>query len=134
MSTANDLLETALADWHREHQARMVDFAGWTMPIQYSSIVQEHTTTRTAASLFDVSHMGRFRFDGSDSGSFLDSILTRRVTDLQVNQIRYSLVTNENRRHPRRRAGLPSGRYGRKALPLAGRQRRKSRQDQELDP
>ena len=80
----------------------MADFAGWSMPIQYTSIVAEHTATRTAASLFDVSHMGRLRFDsngGSDgqaAGAFLDSLLTRRVADQQPGQIRYSLVTDES--------------------------------------
>lgn len=66
------------------------------MPIQYTSIVAEHTATRTAAGLFDVSHMGRLRFDGDGAGAFLDSLLTRRVSDQQPGQIRYSLVTDES--------------------------------------
>ena len=72
----------------------MVDFAGWAMPVQYNSIVEEHTATRSAAGLFDVSHMGRLRFDGADAAAFLDRILTRRVIDLETGRIRYSLVTN----------------------------------------
>jgi glycine cleavage system T protein (aminomethyltransferase) len=73
----------------------MVDFAGWTMPVQYSSIIAEHTATRTAATLFDVSHMGRFRFTGPGAQSFLDGLVTRRVTDMQSGQVRYALVTND---------------------------------------
>ena len=97
MTTTNDTLRrTALYDWHAEHQARLVDFAGWSMPVQYSSIVTEHVATRSAVTLFDVSHMGRFRFDGSDAASFLDRLLTRRVANLKPGQIKYSLVANEN--------------------------------------
>ena len=75
--------------------ARMVDFAGWSMPVQYTSIVEEHHAVRRAAGVFDVSHMGRLRFDGPDAGRFLDRVLTRRVADLPPGKIRYSLVTNE---------------------------------------
>lgn len=94
------LARTPLYDWHAAHGGRLVDFAGWSMPVQYSSIAAEHTAVRTAAGLFDVSHMGRLRFDGragdgSDTGAFLDSLLTRRTADMQTGQVRYSLVTNE---------------------------------------
>jgi len=92
--TTSDLLRTPLYDWHVEQGARMVDFAGWSMPVQYESIVAEHLATRERASVFDVSHMGRLRFDGPASGRFLDRILTRRVLDLQPGRIRYALVTN----------------------------------------
>ncbi len=89
------LQETPLGPWHVAHGARMVDFAGWSMPVQYTSIVREHTATRTTAGLFDISHMGRFRFDGVGAVAFLDGLLTRRVTNLAAGQIRYSLVTDE---------------------------------------
>ena len=55
---------TPLDRWHRDAGARMVPFAGYEMPIQYESIVSEHAACRGAAALFDVSHMGRLRFDG----------------------------------------------------------------------
>ncbi|HTQ39372.1 MAG TPA: glycine cleavage system aminomethyltransferase GcvT [Pirellulales bacterium] len=90
------LLTTPLHDWHAAHGGRMVDFAGWSMPVQYTSIVAEHTATRTAAGLFDVSHMGRLRFFGSHAADFLDSVVTRRVSDMRAGQVRYSLVTNED--------------------------------------
>ena len=89
------LCTTALHSWHIEQGARLVDFAGWEMPVQYNSIVEEHLATRQGAGLFDISHMGRVRFDGAGAARFLDRLLTRRVLDLQVGQIRYSLITNE---------------------------------------
>ncbi len=93
--TTTELLKTPLFDWHVAHGGRMVDFAGWSMPVQYTSIIAEHNATRTAATLFDVSHMGRFRFTGPGAQSFLDGLVTRRVSDLQAGQVRYSLVTND---------------------------------------
>jgi len=73
----------------------MVDFTGWSMPVQYRSIVEEHHATRRAVGLFDVSHMGRVLIDGPDAASFLDSLLTRSVVDMKPTQIRYSLICNE---------------------------------------
>ena len=86
---------TPLHSWHIEQGARLVDFAGWEMPVQYHSIVEEHLATRRAAGIFDVSHMGRLRLDGAGAARFLDRLLTRKVLDLPVGRIRYSLVTNE---------------------------------------
>src|SRR5262245_61141799 len=90
------LLRTPLADWHSAHGGRMVDFAGWSMPVQYGSIVAEHQATRHAAGLFDVSHMGRLRLDGGGAAAFLDRLLTRRVIGMSPGKIRYSLVCNES--------------------------------------
>ena len=89
------LAKTPLYQWHVERSARIVDFAGWSMPVQYNSIVEEHRATRTAVGLFDISHMGRLRFDGPDAEAFLDRLLTRRVVGLGPTLVRYSLVTNE---------------------------------------
>src|SRR6478672_4706571 len=90
------LLRTPLADWHSAHGGRMVDFAGWSMPVQYGSIVAEHQATRQAAGLFDVSHMGRLRLDGGGTAAFLDRLLTRKVVGMGLGKIRYSLVCNED--------------------------------------
>jgi glycine cleavage system aminomethyltransferase T len=79
----------------------MVDFAGWSMPVQYASIVDEHLATRRAAGLFDVSHMGRLSIDGPGSQAWLESLLTRRVGDMTPGQCRYTLVTSDG--------GSPSG-------------------------
>lgn len=90
----NQLAKTPLDQWHRDAGARMVPFAGYEMPIQYSSIVAEHQACRTAAGLFDVSHMGRLRFDGDGAEKLLDHLLTRKVSDLGVGKVRYGLVCN----------------------------------------
>lgn len=90
------LHRTPLYDWHAQHGGRLVDFAGWAMPVLYSSIVAEHQATRTALGLFDVSHMGRLRFDGAGAGEFLDRLTTRRVADLKPDRVRYSLVTDDS--------------------------------------
>ena len=89
------LLQTPLHAWHAAHGGRLVDFAGWHMPVQYKSIVEEHNATRTAAGAFDVSHMGRIRFDGPGSAAFLDRLLTRKVVGMGPGKIRYSLVCNQ---------------------------------------
>ncbi|HTU26469.1 MAG TPA: glycine cleavage system aminomethyltransferase GcvT [Pirellulales bacterium] len=89
------LAHTPLYSWHASAGGRLVDFAGWEMPVQYGSIVTEHEATRKAATLFDVSHMGRLRFDGPAAEAFLDKIVTRKVTGMKPGQVRYSLVTND---------------------------------------
>jgi aminomethyltransferase len=86
---------TPLFDWHSQAGARMAEFAQYQMPIQYSSIVAEHTATRTAAGLFDISHMGRLRFEGPRAHELLDHLLTRSVADMKTGQVRYSLMCNE---------------------------------------
>ncbi len=90
-----NLLRTPLFDWHVAHGARMVDFAGWAMPVQYTSIIEEHSATRNAVAITDISHMGRLRFEGLGAGVFLAELVTRRVADMELGQIRYSLVTND---------------------------------------
>lgn len=90
------LRKTALYEWHQQHGAKLVDFAGWSMPIHYSSIVPEHRATREAVTLFDVSHMGRFMFTGPAAINFLDGLLTRRVTSLKPGDVRYAMITNDD--------------------------------------
>ena len=86
---------TPLYEWHKAHGARIVDFAGWAMPVQYTSIIEEHKATRSAVAITDISHMGRLRFEGPGAAVYLAELLTRRVADMVLNQIRYSLVTND---------------------------------------
>ena len=86
---------TPLYDWHVAHGARMVEFAGWAMPQQYTSITEEHLAIRAACGIADISHMGRLRFEGPGAEEFLAGLLTRRMKDLRLGQIRYSLVTDE---------------------------------------
>jgi glycine cleavage system T protein (aminomethyltransferase) len=94
MTMTTELARTPLHDWHVAHGGRMVDFAGWSMPVQYISISEEHRATRTAVGVFDISHMGRLRFFGPDAAGFLDAVVTRRVTDMKPGQVRYALVCN----------------------------------------
>ncbi|HMB94772.1 MAG TPA: glycine cleavage system aminomethyltransferase GcvT [Tepidisphaeraceae bacterium] len=89
------LKHTPFYDFHLSSGARMVDFAGWDMPIMYRSIIDEHEQTRRSGSIFDVSHMGRLYFTGKDAQKFLNHVLTRNVADQKVGQSRYSLVCNE---------------------------------------
>ena len=89
-------LKTSLYPIHIEAGARIVDFAGWQMPIQYSSIIEEHLATRNAATLFDVSHMGRVYLRGPDAEKFIDGLTTRKVAGMGSARIRYSLLCNED--------------------------------------
>ena len=94
--TTGQLLETPLHQWHVDHGGRMVEFAGWSMPVQYASIVAEHHQTRNAVGLFDVSHMGRLFFKGPAVGELLDSISTRRILKVPPGKVRYSLICNDD--------------------------------------
>ena len=86
---------TSLYDAHLALGARMVDFAGWDMPVQYTSIAQEHQAVRTAAGIFDISHMGRFWFAGSGAVPLVQRIFTNNAATLKEGQVRYGLVCNE---------------------------------------
>ena len=88
-------LKTSLHNWHAENGGRMVDFAGWQMPIQYGSIIDEHNATRNSATLFDVSHMGRIYLSGENVDQFVDGLTTRKVAGMGEGRIRYSLLCNE---------------------------------------
>jgi aminomethyltransferase len=87
-------LETPLYETHRSLGARMVEFGGWLMPVQYGSIVEEHHAVRRRAGMFDISHMGRITFDGPDSLAWLEHVTTNHVAKLKVDQIQYSLMAN----------------------------------------
>jgi glycine hydroxymethyltransferase len=82
--------ETPLNATHREMGAKMVPFAGWDMPVWYTSVIEEHLATRNAAGLFDVSHMGVFQVEGSQACAFLDSVVTNDVASLAVGESLYT--------------------------------------------
>lgn len=86
---------TPLYDWHVSQGARMVDFAGWEMPIQYTTITDEHQTVRTGAGLFDISHMGRLSFAGPDALALIQQVYTNNAATMKEGQARYGLVCNE---------------------------------------
>ena len=90
-----DLLKTALNDLHRRSGARMVDFAGWDMPVQYASgILAEHSAVRTACGLFDLSHMGRVYVRGQDAFALAQRGISRDLSKLQPGQAAYGLLCN----------------------------------------
>jgi aminomethyltransferase len=86
---------TPLYYWHVHSGARMVDFAGWEMPVQYIGIVEEHQTVRTAVGIFDISHMGRLWFPGPGALPLVQRLFTNDAATLQNGQARYGLVCNE---------------------------------------
>jgi aminomethyltransferase len=91
-----DLLKTPLHALHTELGARMVPFAGYSMPVQYpAGLMAEHHHTRTAAGLFDVSHMGQLRLVGPDAAAALESLMPVDVMDLAVGKQRYGLLLND---------------------------------------
>jgi aminomethyltransferase len=86
---------TPLYGAHVSLKARMVDFHGWEMPIQYAGIIEEHTAVRTRAGLFDLSHMGRVRVQGRDRRAFLQKILTINVDKVPPGKCRYTFYLTE---------------------------------------
>ncbi len=87
--------QTPLHDWHQAHGGRMVEFGGWSMPVQYSSIVEEHQAVRQRVGLFDISHMGRLTFSGAGAEAWLERVTTNHVARLAENRVQYSLMANE---------------------------------------
>ena len=94
----NDTLKkTALHGNHLKLNARMVDFGGWHMPVQYTSIIEEHVATRTHVGLFDVSHMGEIEITGPDALNFIQKMVTQDVSKAKDGeQVQYSLMCTLN--------------------------------------
>ncbi|NOY74416.1 MAG: glycine cleavage system aminomethyltransferase GcvT [Kiritimatiellaeota bacterium] len=89
--------ETPLASKHIELGARMVPFAGWSMPVQYAEgIIAEHIHARTKVSLFDICHMGEFRITGAEAAAALDKIFPRAVATQKVGSCRYNFLLTDN--------------------------------------
>ncbi len=90
METTTQLKKTALHGVHKRLKARMAEFAGWEMPIEYSGIIQEHMAVRTAAGLFDISHMGEIEITGPESLPLIQFVTSNDASRLQDGQIQYS--------------------------------------------
>lgn len=88
--------KTPLYQVHIDSGAKMVEFGGWLMPVQYSGIVEEHNVVREKAGLFDVSHMGEFVVQGKDALSFLQKVVTNDVSKITAGQVQYSPMCYEN--------------------------------------
>lgn len=94
---AKKLQRTELYDWHVKHGARMVPFAGWEMPVQYpTGPREEHLTTRTAAGLFDIDHMGQVTISGPEADAYLNHLVTWDVRQMQENEAHYALMCYED--------------------------------------
>ncbi len=89
------LKRTPLFFAHQKLGARLVEFGGWEMPVQYTSIMDEHQAVRTAAGLFDISHMGEVLVSGPEAERFLNHVLTNDIRKLAVGQGQYTLMCNE---------------------------------------
>ncbi|MDO4897790.1 MAG: glycine cleavage system aminomethyltransferase GcvT [Rothia sp. (in: high G+C Gram-positive bacteria)] len=88
--------KTALYGIHAGLGASFTDFGGWDMPLKYTNDVEEHKAVRSAAGLFDLSHMGEFRVTGPDAGAYLDYVLLSNMSILKVGKAKYSLLLNED--------------------------------------
>ncbi len=91
---SNDMKETVLTRLHEEAGARMVEYAGFNMPVEYSGIVKEHLAVRNAAGMFDASHMGEFRVKGKYAMDLLQYTTTNDVSRLEVGKAQYSCLPN----------------------------------------
>jgi aminomethyltransferase len=89
-------LLTPLYHWHQAQGAKLVPFAGWQMPLQYAGIVAEHLHTRSAVSLFDVSHMGQLLLTGQGADRALEQLLPGDIVGLAEGRMRYSRLTLSN--------------------------------------
>ena len=91
----SELRRTPIFESHRRLGARLVPFAGWEMPVQYTSIQEEHLAVRERAGLFDVSHMGQIHLSGPRAIEATEALVTCAVASLQIDQARYGLMLNE---------------------------------------
>jgi aminomethyltransferase len=92
----SDLLQGPLADRHRELGATFAEFGGWLMPVSYAGTVAEHTATRNAVGLFDVSHLGKALVSGPGAAQFVNSALTNDLDRIQPGKAQYTLCCNES--------------------------------------
>ncbi|MFK7873133.1 MAG: glycine cleavage system aminomethyltransferase GcvT [Oligoflexales bacterium] len=92
----NQLKKTALTDWHTKEGAVMAPFAGWNMPLRYSSVIKEHHAVRQNAGVFDVSHMGEFIVSGDDTMRFLQSVTINDITKLSVGEGQYTAMCQQD--------------------------------------
>lgn len=93
--TSHELLKTPLHDWHEAHGATMAPFAGFHMPLWYDAAIPEHLATRTAAGLFDVTHMGRALIKGSEATRYLEYVLPTRIGRLAMGGGTYSVFCTD---------------------------------------
>jgi aminomethyltransferase len=86
---------TPLYEEHVRHGARIIPFGGWLMPVQYTSIVEEHQAVRNNVGIFDISHMGQFIVKGTAAGEWLNTMLTNNIDKLEVGIGQYTFLLND---------------------------------------
>ena len=86
------LKRTAIFEEHVRMGGRMVDFGGWELPVQYTGVMDEHLACRSAAGLFDVSHMGEVHVEGPGSEAFLNALVSNDVSKLSIGQAQYTVM------------------------------------------
>lgn len=86
---------TALFEEHQKLNGRLIDFGGWELPVQYTGTIDEHLACRSAAGLFDVSHMGEVAVEGEDAEKFLYHLVTNDITKCAIGQAQYSPICDE---------------------------------------
>ena len=96
VEASSSLKKTSLNQIHRQHDARLVDFAGWEMPVQYVGVIEEHMAVRQRAGLFDVSHMGEIEVRGARSLEALQRLTSNDVARLADGQAQYSALTTQH--------------------------------------
>jgi len=87
---------TSLFGQHQKLNAKFTEFSGWEMPVQYTSIIDEHNAVRTSVGVFDTSHMGTFLVSGANAEKFLDKVTLGNISGLSENKARYSMILNED--------------------------------------
>ena len=93
---SEEIKNTPLVALHEELGGKIVPFAGWNMPVQYTSIMNEHTAVREAAGIFDISHMGQFFLSGAGAEEWLNGVLANDVNKLAIGEAQYTFMLNEN--------------------------------------
>src|SRR6266480_3101013 len=89
------LKRTPLFGAHQKLGGRLIEFGGWEMPVQYTSIIDEHQAVRTAAGVFDISHMGEVLVRGQGASAFLNHLLTNEISKISPGHAQYTLMCNE---------------------------------------
>jgi aminomethyltransferase len=93
--SGTNMKRTPLNAIHREWGGRMIEFGGWEMPVQYTSILEEHLAVRSGVGVFDISHMGEFEVSGAEAARFLNSVLTNDIAKLRPGWGQYSLLCHD---------------------------------------
>ena len=92
----SDVKKTPMCEIHQASGARMVDFAGFLMPVSYGSIIEEHRAVRERVGIFDVSHMGEFLVTGPRAREFVNEVITNDCSKLAPGMVQYSVMCREN--------------------------------------